>query len=96
MGLPDSIEAMKSKYDVDEVLYVTDMAARLSAASVVYTPPIAKRGTLSAQWADEKLNKALYTAICEARAIKADWEVDLIRKANKISSDAHVKVPTEE
>ncbi|ORY95773.1 peptidase M24, structural domain-containing protein [Syncephalastrum racemosum] len=92
MGLPDSIETMKSKYDVDEVLYVTDMAARLSAASVVYTPPIAKKDGLTAQWADEKLNKALYAAICEARAVKADWEVDLIRMANKISSDAHVKV----
>lgn len=95
MGLPDSLETLKSKYDVDEALYVDDLNKHLSEASVVYTIPIAKTDLLDAERvklaSDEDKNK-LYAAFCEARAVKADWEVDIIRQANKISSDAHVKV----
>ncbi|CDH56841.1 xaa-pro aminopeptidase [Lichtheimia corymbifera JMRC:FSU:9682] len=95
MGLPDSLETLQSKYDVDEALYVDDLNKRLAESNVVYTIPIAKTDLLDTErvkLAGDEDKKKLYAAFCEARAIKADWEVDIIRQSNKISSDAHAKV----
>ncbi|KAI9479487.1 peptidase M24, structural domain-containing protein [Zychaea mexicana] len=93
MGLPDSLETLQAKYDVDEALYTTDLDARLKAASAVYTIPQFKLSfDAPVKMASEEDNKALYAAIAEARCVKADWEIEAIRKSNKISSDAHVKV----
>lgn len=95
MGLPDSLETLQSKYDIDEALYVDDLNKRLAESNVVYTIPIAKTDLLDTErvkLAGDEDKKKLYAAFCEARAIKADWEVDIIRQSNKISSDAHAKV----
>ncbi|KAI8372777.1 peptidase M24, structural domain-containing protein [Radiomyces spectabilis] len=95
MGMPDSLETLRAKYDIDEAFYVDKLNERLSKASTVYTLPIADRKLLEeskASVADADKNKALYTAFVEARCVKADWEVEVIRQANKISSDAHVKL----
>lgn len=94
MGLPDDLDTLVQKYDVDEALYVDRLPSVLSQASVVYTLPITPTHTLdpSVRWCSEQDKKALYTAFAEARAIKSDWEVDTIRKANRISSEAHVQV----
>ncbi|KAI9276796.1 peptidase M24, structural domain-containing protein [Phascolomyces articulosus] len=94
MGYPDSLETLQTKYDVDEALYTTDLDARLKEASAVYTIPhfnltFKDEAIKSASTED---NDALYAAISEARIVKADWEIEVMRKANKISSDAHVKV----
>lgn len=90
MGLPDSLETLQSKYDVDEVVYVTELKDRLASSSIVYTLPITQlelKNTCSAEQ-----SKKLHQAFAEARAIKAEWEVELIRKANTISSNAHAMV----
>ncbi|KAG1052422.1 hypothetical protein G6F43_005440 [Rhizopus delemar] len=94
MGLPDDLDTLVQKYDVDEALYVDRLPSVLSQASVVYTLPITPTDTLdpSVRWCSEQDKKALYTAFAEARAIKSDWEVDTIRKANRISSEAHVQL----
>ncbi|KAI8148702.1 peptidase M24, structural domain-containing protein [Fennellomyces sp. T-0311] len=92
MGLPDSLEVLQTKYDVDEALYTTELDARLSAASAVYTIPQFKLTFADAKMASADDNDALYTALCEARCIKEEWEIDVIRQANKISSDAHRKL----
>ncbi|KAF7728038.1 hypothetical protein EC973_006674 [Apophysomyces ossiformis] len=95
MGMPDSLEALASKYDVDEVIYLNDLNDVLSKASVVYTLPIVNTDRLElsrVKLASEEENKSLYTAFCEARTVKADWEIEIIRQANKISSDAHIKL----
>jgi Xaa-Pro dipeptidase len=94
MGLPDDLETLVQKYDVDEALYVDRLPSVLSKAPIVYTLPITPTDKVdgSVRWCSEQDKKALYTAFAEARAIKSDWEVDMIRKANRISSDAHVKV----
>ena len=93
MGYPDSLETLKTKYDIDEAIYSTELDALLKAASVVYTiPHFNVTFNEDVKAASEEDNNALYAAICEARIIKADWEIEVMRKANKISSDAHIKV----
>jgi Xaa-Pro dipeptidase len=94
MGLPDSLDTLMAKYDIDEAIYVDQLNARLASASIVYTLPIAntsKVGT-GVKLCSADQSKQLHTAFADARAIKSDWEVEIIRQANKISSDAHVKV----
>lgn len=92
MGLPDSLETLVAKYDVDEAVYVDTLEATLAAAPIVYTLPIFTGASSTIAFSNDVQSKALHTAFAEARAFKADWEVEIIRKANKISSDAHVKV----
>jgi Xaa-Pro dipeptidase len=95
MGLPDSLETLASKYDVDEAVYVDKLNDILSTASIVYTLPITKNGavdTSKVKLCNAQQSKKLHTAFAESRAIKAQWEVDIIREANRISSYAHNKV----
>lgn len=93
--MPDSLETLVAKYDVDEVVYEDKLEEILSAASIVYTLPINKRENIDAskiKLCDAQESKKLHTAFAESRAIKAQWEIDIIREANRISSYAHNKV----
>lgn len=95
MGEPDSLEEMQSKYDVDQVVYADQLECRLASASVVYSIPIANTKALDVskiKFAAADDNERLYSAFCEARAVKSDWEIALIRQANDISSNAHIQV----
>lgn len=95
MGLPDTLDQLKEKYDIDEAIYFDKLNDTLSSAPVVYTLPITKTDALDkskVKLCDQNESKLLYSAFAEARAIKADWEIEIIRKANQISSDAHMKV----
>ncbi|OBZ86136.1 putative Xaa-Pro aminopeptidase pepP [Choanephora cucurbitarum] len=92
MGLPDSLETLMEKYDIDEAIYVDQLNDRLASASIVYTLPIFTHQTDKIHWCSSEQSKALHTAFAESRAIKADWEVALIREANRISSEAHVEL----
>ena len=95
MGLPDTLDQLKEKYDIDEAIYFDKLNDILSSAPVVYTLPITKTDALDkskVKLCDQNESKLLYSAFVEARAIKADWEIEIIRKANQISSDAHMKV----
>lgn len=95
MGMPDSLETLIAKYDVDEVVYADKLENILSAASIVYTLPINKKENVDAskvKLCDAQESKKLHTAFADSRAIKAQWEVDIIREANRISSYAHNKV----
>ncbi|KAI7865149.1 peptidase M24, structural domain-containing protein [Spinellus fusiger] len=90
MGMPDDLNTLMNKYDVDEVLYVYQLEKHLEAASTVYTLPNTKHDfSPSVSLAD---TKALSVAFGEARAVKKEWEVALIRHANTISSNAHIKL----
>ncbi|GAA5815658.1 hypothetical protein MFLAVUS_009171 [Mucor flavus] len=94
MGMPDSLETLAAKYDVDEAIYVDKLSEILASASAVYTLPIMKTDKIASNvklcGADQSKN--LHTAFAESRAYKADWEVDTIREANRISSYAHNKL----
>lgn len=93
MGLPDSLEVLQAKYDVDQVIYADKLSSLIDSASKVYTLPITKADAIAAdKVANATEQKKLQNAFIDARLIKADWEVEIMRKANKISSDAHVKV----
>ncbi|CAO3679030.1 unnamed protein product [Rhizopus stolonifer] len=94
MGLPDDLQTLVSKYDVDEAIYVDQLNPLLLQSPIVYTLPITRTDALDKQvkLCTEQEQKALYTAFSEARTVKSDWEIEIIRKANQISSDAHVKL----
>lgn len=93
MGLPDTLETLVAKYDVDEAIYADKLNDILTSASIVYTLPITKTDKVqTAKLCNAQQSKTLHTAFAEARAIKAKWEVDIIREANRISSYAHNKV----
>lgn len=95
MGLPDTLETLVSKYDVDDAYYIDTLNQRLAQASAVYTLPITKTNKIDAanvKLCNAEQSKQLHTAFAKARSIKADWEVEIIRKANEISSIAHAKV----
>ena len=95
MGMPDSLETLVAKYDVDEAIYEDKLEGILSSASLVYTLPINKNTKVDAskvKLCQAEQSKQLHTAFADARAYKAQWEIDIIREANRISSYAHNKV----
>lgn len=95
-GLPESKEEALKKYNVDEVLYTNQVNAALAAygpskSTTVYAIPeqISEHINLLAFAATEFTT--LRTAIDECRVIKDSYEVALIRKANEISTLAHIE-----
>ncbi|CAO3626203.1 unnamed protein product [Cunninghamella echinulata] len=92
LGLPDSLETLQEKYDVDQVIYAKELDDLLKSASKVYTLPITKTTISGVSYANDQERNALNVAFQEARIIKSEWEIEIMRKANKISSDAHIKL----
>lgn len=95
-GLPESKEEALQKYDVDHVLYSNEVNATLAAygpskSTIVYAIPeqISDHITFL-PFADTEFS-SLRTAIDECRVIKDSYEVAMIRKANEISTLAHIE-----
>ncbi|KAJ9136842.1 Metallopeptidase family M24 [Pleurostoma richardsiae] len=97
-GLPTSAEEALQLYDVDDVLYTSDVNAAL--ARVGKTGPDGKPTTVFAipdqvsdhvtfLEFDEKNFSVLKEAIEVSRVVKSEYELALISKANEISSAAH-------
>ncbi|KAI5814424.1 putative Xaa-Pro aminopeptidase [Pyronema omphalodes] len=84
-GLPLSPEEAKQQFDVDEVHTTDTLTAAISADTTVYT--IAHQ--LSQKLPGTVNTELLHTAIDECRAIKDEYEVALIRRANEITAEAH-------
>lgn len=95
-GLPESKEEALAKYNIDEVKYTNEVNAALAA----YGP--SKSTTVYA--ISEQLSEhitflpfaatnfdSLRNAIDECRVVKDSYEVALIRKANQISTLAHIE-----
>lgn len=97
MGLPDTPEQLLTKYDVDEVVYANKLGDVLEKENPdkIYTLAICDISSLQQNFQSKVDKESLQTAIQEARMYKAKWEVELMRKANKISSDAHIKLMKE-
>ncbi|KAK5075086.1 hypothetical protein LTR64_001291 [Lithohypha guttulata] len=96
-GLPESKEEALAKYDVDDVKYTNEVNAALAAygpskSTTVYAIPeqIAEHITFL-PFAATNVD-TLRTAIDECRVVKDSYEVALIRKANQISTKAHIEV----
>ncbi|KAJ4538294.1 hypothetical protein HRR78_008178 [Exophiala dermatitidis] len=96
-GLPESKEEALQKYDVDQVLYSDEVNAALAAygtpqsKTTVYAIPeqVSEHITFLPFAATDFDH--LKTAIDECRVIKDSYEVALIRKANQISTLAHIE-----
>lgn len=95
-GLPESKEEALQKYDVDQVLYSDEVNAALAAygpskSTTVYAIPeqVSEHITFLPFAATEFAS--LKTAIDECRVVKDSYEVALIRKANQISTLAHIE-----
>jgi Xaa-Pro dipeptidase len=97
-GLPMSIDEALAKYDVDDVKLTTEVNATLAHLGVTYpkSTAYALPGQVSDHISllefDNKDFSLAKPAIENARAIKDEYEVALIRKANAISSRAHAAV----
>ncbi|KAL2397973.1 putative Xaa-Pro aminopeptidase pepP [Exophiala dermatitidis] len=96
-GLPESKEEALQKYDVDQVLYSDEVNAALAAygtpqsKTTVYAIPeqVSEHITFLPFAATDF--EHLKTAIDECRVIKDSYEVALMRKANQISTLAHIE-----
>lgn len=95
-GLPESREEALAKYNVDDVKYTTEVNAALAAygpsgSTTIYAMPehVSEHITFLPFKATEF--DSLRNAIDECRVIKDSYEVALIRKANHISTIAHIE-----
>lgn len=96
-GPPMSITEALKTYDVDEVKYSTELDAVFS--SYVSAKPNSTIFTITSALSPlirintERLNSSLLKlSIEQARVIKDEYEIAMIRKANRISSLAHTAV----
>ncbi|KAJ2779169.1 hypothetical protein GGI15_003960 [Coemansia interrupta] len=94
VGVPASLTEQCAIYGFDQAHYTKDIAAVISALSpsTVYMLPHHEAGELSALSLDRTL---LLEAVHEARVFKDDYEIEVMRRANKISGDAHVTLMRE-
>ncbi|KAJ1955444.1 hypothetical protein EC988_001880 [Linderina pennispora] len=96
IGVPPTLEELRTSHGFDEAYYAKDIESVLTALkpSTIYTLPhhsTAQLGALASQVESESLLEAVH----EARVFKDDYEVDVMRRANKISGDAHVTLMKE-
>lgn len=97
MGLPMSPEEALSKYDVDNVLFTTDVNATLASTASAHGEKATafaiegqiSEGTKFQGFAGTNLSD-LKKAVENVRVVKDGYEVALLRKANDISAKAHI------
>lgn len=92
-GLPLSIEEAKSKYNVDHVKYSDKIEKELSSfkGQKIYTTSLNKNNEKysSLLTADDK---SFFYALDESRLIKDSYEIELMRKAAKLTDNCHLAV----
>jgi Xaa-Pro dipeptidase len=96
-GLPMSPEEAKAKYDVDDCKTTKEVNPHLaseseSAQSTVYAIQEQVSDEITFLSYKDKEFSLLKPAIEYSRVTKSDYEIALIRKANVISTNAHVNV----
>ncbi|OWB81829.1 hypothetical protein B5S33_g448 [[Candida] boidinii] len=96
-GLPLSPEQALAKYDVDEVLYEADVESVLSELKTKYNKNIYTTDTdeyKDLEFAKHVIpkNQDFFYALDEARLIKDEFELTLLRHASKISDNSHLAV----
>lgn len=95
-GLPESKENAVQKYDVDDVLYSNEVNVALASygpdkSITVYAIPEQVSDHINFLNFHATEFSSLRTAIDECRVVKDSYEVALIRKANEISTLAHIE-----
>lgn len=96
---PPTLDEAKAKFESDEITHTTDLAKHLSAVDgTLYTLPSTHEYPALPATAQDFLSKkqegsyntsSLRRALHRARLVKTEYEIDLIREANRISSGAH-------
>lgn len=94
-GLPESKEEALRKYNVDEVKYTSEIDASLAELASKNNTVFAISEQVSEHISFSSFEitelESLKTAIDECRVVKDAYEVALIRKANQISTIAHIE-----
>ncbi|KAI9597568.1 peptidase M24, structural domain-containing protein [Syncephalis fuscata] len=95
-GQPPSINELASRYDAEEIRYADEIPAILDhwKPKTLLALPHQKLTALGPHW-PQKLTvntEVLADGLTAARMIKDTHELALMRTANQISSDAHVKL----
>lgn len=99
---PPTLEEAKAKFDSDEIAYTSDLTSRISGFNgTIYTLPLTMEYpgfTTSVREAidHQKVKgghsdkpEGLRLSLHLARLTKTEYEIELIREANRISSGAH-------
>lgn len=81
-GLPLSIDDAKALYDVDDVKFITELCLRNETHAI----------EADTDFETLKVDNRLKDAIDEARAVKDEYEIKLIKRANEISDKCHLAV----
>ncbi len=102
MGTIASTDEFKKKYEVEEVRYVDEIAGYMEAFQpqtiYVYSGTNTDSGSEGLPASFDGIDKykvdkdVLHDAIFEARVLKSDDELQVLRYANKMSSQAHIAV----
>lgn len=88
---PPTLNEARAKFDSDDIQYTTDLKGLLSEFSgTIHTlPSTMEFPALPSDIKGKGVDDQLRTALHIARMVKTDYEIELIREANRISSGAH-------
>ncbi|KAJ2575217.1 hypothetical protein GGH19_003169 [Coemansia sp. RSA 1807] len=97
IGVPPSLDAYRVAHGFDQAHYTFDVEKVLSTLkpSTIYTLEYMNTEQLGASLASTINCCALLDPLHEARVFKDEFEIDVMRRANRISSDAHVTLMKE-
>ncbi|KXN64786.1 Creatinase/prolidase N-terminal domain-containing protein, partial [Conidiobolus coronatus NRRL 28638] len=94
IGLPAPLSSVQEKYDVDQVLYASELDSfveKLNPSTVhVFTEVIDAKAVEKYESKFERDN--IKVALEEARMVKTEYEIELLLEANRIASEAHVEL----
>lgn len=90
-GMPLSLEDAHKKYDVDKVMYESDIDTYLTKYDYNLTTDINAANKKYSNFLKQS-DKRLFYAMDESRLIKDDFEVELLLKAAKITDNSHLAV----
>ncbi|KAL2912054.1 hypothetical protein HK105_208483 [Polyrhizophydium stewartii] len=94
MGPPPTAPQVQAKYAVDSVLTTDKLPEVLAGAGLIHVMEAAELPANVASAAAARgtvvTDEFLRTAITEARVIKSEGELELMRKAARISGEAHI------
>eukprot|EP01117_Protostelium_nocturnum_P000022 TRINITY_DN1007_c0_g1_i1.p1 TRINITY_DN1007_c0_g1~~TRINITY_DN1007_c0_g1_i1.p1 ORF type:complete len:486 (-),score=189.59 TRINITY_DN1007_c0_g1_i1:22-1410(-) len=93
-GLPDPLDILRKQYDVDEVIYFVEFFKKLDELNpktlFVFNNTDCK--VLGDKYHSILDKKTAVWPLWDARLIKTKQEIDLMREANRISSNAHIQL----
>ncbi|ODQ82018.1 hypothetical protein BABINDRAFT_33077 [Babjeviella inositovora NRRL Y-12698] len=93
-GMPMSIEEAQKTFDVDEIVYVSEMETRVVAAKAhgkIFTTDVNEWNQHLAQHLTPG-DKDFFLALDESRLLKDDYELALMRHAAAITDNSHLAV----